>query len=85
MEKTIKSEDIQGYYRHFKGNYYYVLGVALHSESLEPMVVYQALSGERKMWVRPLAMFFEQVDKPEYHGPRFTRVNPEEDACCPTR
>lgn len=49
-------------YRHFKGNEYLVLHVAKHSETLEEMVVYQALYGERGIWVRPLSMFLEQVE-----------------------
>lgn len=50
-----------GHYRHFKGNEYEVIGVARHSETLEPMVVYRALYGEGGLWVRPLSMFTEQV------------------------
>jgi hypothetical protein len=46
-------------YRHFKGNEYLVLHVAKHSETLEDMVVYQALYGEKGMWVRPLSMFLD--------------------------
>lgn len=49
-------------YRHFKGNEYLVLYLAKHSETLEELVVYQALYGERGIWVRPLAMFLEQVE-----------------------
>lgn len=49
-------------YRHFKGNEYLVLHLAKHSETLEDMVVYQALYGERGIWVRPLSMFAEQVE-----------------------
>ena len=64
-----------GYYRHFKGNFYYLVDVATHSESLEPMVVYRALYGERKLWVRPASMWTEVVDKPEYHGPRFEALD----------
>ena len=60
-----------GKYRHFKGNEYRVLGVASHSETLEPMVVYQALYGENGLWVRPAAMWNEIVDKDGYRGPRF--------------
>ena len=63
-----------GKYRHFKGNFYQVIDVALHSETMEPMVVYRALYGEGGLWVRPAAMWNEIVDKPDYHGPRFQFV-----------
>lgn len=48
-------------YRHFKGNFYYVLSVGEHTENGELMVVYQALYGDHKIWVRPYAMFTEEV------------------------
>jgi hypothetical protein len=54
-----------GLYRHFKGNNYRVLYIAKHSETLEDMVVYQALYGEMGIWVRPASMWSEQV---EYNG-----------------
>ena len=60
-----------GRYRHFKGGEYEVLGVASHSETLEPMVVYRALYGERGLWVRPAAMWNEWVERDGYAGPRF--------------
>ncbi len=60
-----------GIYRHFKGNRYRLLYVATHSETLEPMVVYQALYGEMGIWVRPAAMWNEWVEKEGYSGPRF--------------
>ena len=60
-----------GKYKHFKGNEYLVIGIAKHSETLEPMVVYQALYGEKDIWVRPASMWNEIVDKDEYQGPRF--------------
>ena len=63
-----------GKYRHFKGNLYQVIGTASHSETLEDMVVYRALYGERALWVRPAAMWNEIVDKDGYHGPRFQYV-----------
>ncbi|MEM1111937.1 MAG: DUF1653 domain-containing protein [Pseudomonadota bacterium] len=50
-----------GRYRHYKGGEYEVLGVARHSETEEELVVYRPLYGERGLWVRPLAMFSEQV------------------------
>ena len=49
-------------YRHYKGRNYLILYQAKHSETLEDMVVYQALYGERGIWVRPLEMFLEQVE-----------------------
>ena len=61
-----------GIYRHFKGGLYRVIGIASHSETLEPMVVYQALYGEGGLWVRPAEMWNEIVDKDGYCGPRFT-------------
>ena len=64
-----------GKYRHFKGNYYEVIGVALHSETMEEMVVYRALYGEGGLWVRPAAMWTETVDRDGYHGPRFQYVD----------
>ena len=63
-----------GLYRHFKGNLYRLLYVAKHSETLAPMVVYQALYGEMGIWVRPAAMWNEWVDRDDYHGPRFYSV-----------
>lgn len=67
-----------GKYRHFKGMEYEVLGVAAHSETLEPMVVYRALYGDRGLWVRPAAMWNETVEREDYHGPRFRYVGDEE-------
>ena len=63
-----------GKYRHFKGNEYEVLGIASHSETLEPMVVYRALYGEGGLWVRPASMWLERVEREGYSGPRFTWV-----------
>ena len=51
----------KGIYRHYKGNEYEVLSVALHSETLEEMVVYKALYGEEKIWVRPLSMWNDKI------------------------
>jgi len=48
-------------FRHYKGNLYEYQGECLHSETLEEMVIYKALYGEGKIWVRPKAMFFEDV------------------------
>ncbi len=60
-----------GKYRHFKGGEYELIGIAKHSETLEPMVVYRALYGEGGLWVRPASMWTEIVEKPGYTGPRF--------------
>ena len=65
-----------GIYRHFKGNLYQVIGIASHSETMEPMVVYRALYGEQGLWVRPAAMWNEIVEKENYTGPRFQPVDP---------
>lgn len=61
-----------GIYRHFKGNFYEVIGTATHSETGEEMVVYRALYGEHGLWVRPAAMWAETVNRDGYSGPRFT-------------
>lgn len=63
-----------GRYRHYKGGEYEVLGVARHSESHEPLVVYRPLYGEAALWVRPHAMFIGEVDGPQGRVPRFAFV-----------
>ena len=63
-----------GTYRHYKGNDYEVVGVATHSETHEPMVVYRPLYGERALWVRPLAMFMEDVTVDGKTVPRFAKI-----------
>lgn len=63
-----------GRYRHFKGMEYELLGIASHSETLEPMVVYKALYGDGGLWVRPVCMWNETVIRDGYHGPRFTYI-----------
>lgn len=64
----------KGRYLHYKGGEYEVLGVARHSETLEPQVVYRPLHNATGWWVRPHAMFFETVDVDGVARPRFTRV-----------
>lgn len=59
-----------GKYRHYKGNEYEVVGIAKHSETLEELVVYQALYGNHDLWVRPLKMFIEEV---EVEGEKISR------------
>ena len=63
-----------GRYRHYKGKEYQLLTLARHSETLEPMAVYQALYGEGDVWVRPARMFVEIVMKGEKSFPRFVRM-----------
>lgn len=61
-----------GQYRHYKGMHYEVMGTVRHSETLEPMTLYRALYGERGLWVRPAAMFEEQVVIDGVRQARFT-------------
>lgn len=73
-------------YRHFKGKEYRVLSLARHSETLEPMVVYQQLYGEQGIWVRPLDMFLETVERDGETMYRFSEIEetadfPEESLC----
>ena len=63
-----------GKYRHFKGGEYEVLGVATHSETMEPLVVYRALYGEGSLWARPLSMFLNTVTRDGNTVPRFTYI-----------
>lgn len=53
-------------YRHFKGDYYLVEDIARHSETGEEYVVYRKLYGDGGLWVRPLSMFTQEVDRVKY-------------------
>ena len=64
-----------GRYRHFKGNEYEVVGIARHSETEEPMVVYRALYGEGGLWVRPAEMWNESVERNGKIYHRFYRLD----------
>lgn len=66
-----------GRYRHFKGNEYQVIEVALHSETQEPYVVYRALYGDRGLWIRPLAMFTETIERDGKTLQRFAYIGDE--------
>jgi len=63
-----------GRYRHYKGGEYELVGVARHSETLEPLVVYRPLYGATGLWVRPHAMFFEDVVVDGVRRPRFEKI-----------
>lgn len=64
-----------GKYRHYKGKYYEVIGVARHSETLEDFVVYRALYGDGELWVRPLKIFTEEVEIDGKKISRFRYIN----------
>jgi hypothetical protein len=64
-----------GRYRHYKGMEYEVIDTVRHSETLEPMTLYRALYGENGLWVRPAAMFLEEVVIDGVRQPRFSRIN----------
>lgn len=63
-----------GRYRHYKGQKYEVLGVAMHSETEEELVVYRPLYGKGDLWVRPLDMFIETVEKDGESVARFEYI-----------
>ena len=63
-----------GRYRHYKGGAYELIGVARHSETLEPLVVYRPLYNASGLWVRPHAMFFETIEVEGRTLPRFAWV-----------
>lgn len=72
-EKRVK----KGRYRHFKGKEYVVLGIAVHSETLLPLVVYQAQYGSRGLWVRPVSMWNERILREGVDAPRFQFIGAE--------
>ena len=63
-----------GLYRHYKGNYYQVIGLSRHSETLEPLVVYQSLYGDYGLWVRPVALFQGLIEHDNQTVARFQFV-----------
>ncbi len=69
----LKRPEVGALYQHFKGQMYKVIGLARHSETLEDLVVYQALYGDFSLWVRPLKMFMEMVEVEGTIKPRFSK------------
>ena len=65
MQTQVK---INGIYKHYKGDYYIVLGIATHSETGEKLVVYRALYGDSDLYARPYKMFIEEIDKDACSG-----------------
>ena len=79
MKHMVRQLNMTGqYYRHFKGKMYRVLHIAKHSETLEEMVVYQAMYGEHGIWVRPKSMFEEVIEKDGRFFRRFSPVSSDE-------
>lgn len=76
-------EIIPGIYQHYKGQRYEVHGVARHSETFEPLVVYRPLYGEGALWVRPYAMFTGTVTVQGREQARFSLVvaAPQDESC----
>lgn len=64
-----------GRYRHYKGGLYDLVGVARHSETHEPLVVYRDAQDATRLWVRPHAMFFEEIEADGRRQPRFAPVS----------
>jgi hypothetical protein len=67
-----------GFYQHYKGPRYQVIGVAHHSETKQELVVYRTCYGDKSLWVRPLSMFTETLETPEGSMPRFRYIEPSE-------
>ncbi len=79
MTKEGKEKLVGRTFRHFKGNLYRLEGFAKDSETLEEMVVYRALYGERGLWVRPAKMFFETVERDGKTMKRFKPLKGEDE------
>lgn len=73
--------DKERYFVHFKGGLYKMIGLAYHSETLEEMVIYQALYGDYKIWVRPKTMFFDKVIHNGIEVNRFKEITEKELPC----
>ncbi|MFZ2737596.1 MAG: DUF1653 domain-containing protein [Burkholderiaceae bacterium] len=78
-EPPIMTPTRPGLYRHYKGNLYQVVGMVRHSETLEAMTLYRALYGEHGLWVRPAAMFAQEIVFEGMLQPRFAWVAEQTD------
>ncbi|MBA2369777.1 MAG: DUF1653 domain-containing protein [Candidatus Protochlamydia sp.] len=74
LSAIAQSIEIGSFYEHYKGHCYKIIGIAHHSETLEELVVYQALYGDGGIWVRPLVMFLENIVLDGQSKPRFKLV-----------
>ena len=68
----------KGIYQHFKGNRYQVVDTARHSETGETFVVYRALYGDHVLWLRPLEMFVQTIERDGKSVPRFKLVQADD-------
>ena len=72
-------DNIEGkYFLHFKGGKYRILHVGKDSETQEAVIIYQALYGNHDIWVSPKVMFYENVERSDYSGPRFSEISGKE-------
>ena len=80
LSREVSSMYEKGIYRHYKGKLYELVDVANHSETLEKMVVYRALYGEKELWVRPASMWNEKVNVDGKEVVRFEYIGKDEAA-----
>jgi hypothetical protein len=67
--------NLQGKYKHYKGNLYEVIDVGKHSDTLEELVIYRALYGNKSLWVRPIKNFFSEVEINVIKQKRFVKID----------
>ncbi len=79
--KIYVMDPINSYYQHFKGGLYKLLYLGRDSETLEEVVVYEALYGDKSIWVRPKKLFFEEIEINNKRIPRFRKLTNEELLC----
>lgn len=62
-------------YKHFKGNFYKIIAIAKHSETMEDLVIYQQIDDVTKIWARPINMFNDTIIKDNVSYKRFTKID----------